>query len=321
MKIVFLDRESLDRGDLDFSGLDGLDAEVRYHASTPPELVAERIMDAQIVVTNKVVLDRGLIDGARRLTAICVAATGTNNVDLQAAADRGIHVSNVTGYATASVVQHVFALITSLQVRLLQQVRAVRRGDWTRATQFCLLDYPFHELAGKTLGIVGYGELGRAVARAAQAFGMQVMISQRPGAAAVAVEPVAAVRRYPLEQVLRNADVLSLHCPLAPNTQHLVDRHALALMKPGALLINTARGGLVDEQALAEALRHGRLGGAGLDVLSREPPEQDNPLLSLDLPNLIVTPHIAWASIEARQRLLSKLISNIKCALGLSSRA
>ncbi len=312
MKIVFLDRASLDRGDLDFNEFDGLGAEIDYHDSTSPAQTAGRIADAEIVVTNKVVLDRELISRATRLAAICVAATGTNNVDLQAAAERNIRVSNVTAYATASVVQHVFALITALQTRLLQHVQAVRRGEWTRSLQFCMLDYPFHELAGRTLGIIGYGELGGAVAQAAEAFGMQVMVSQRPGTTPAAT---SVPRRYPLEQVLRDADILSLHCPLADNTRNLIDQQALAQMKPAALLINTARGGIVDEQALAEALRGGRIGGAGIDVLSTEPPPPDNPLLSLDLPNLILTPHIAWASVESRQRLVDQLVDNIRAVL------
>ncbi len=273
----------------------------------------ERIRDADLVISNKVVVDRPLMAASTQLKLICIAATGTNNVDLEAASELGIAVTNVTGYGTPSVVQHVFSLILSLATRQPQYREAVARGDWQRANQFCLLDYPIWELSGKRLGILGYGELGRAVARVAEAFGMQVLVGQRPGG-----PPQAG--RIALEALLPQVDILSLHLPLAENTRNLIGTRELALMQPHALLINTARGGIVDESALAEALINGGLGGAGVDVLSKEPPAGGNPLLNPEVPNLILTPHIAWASVEARQRLIDEVVANVRAFLSGESR-
>ncbi|HEY9148605.1 MAG TPA: 2-hydroxyacid dehydrogenase [Gammaproteobacteria bacterium] len=309
MSGVFLDRDSLDPGDLDLTALQATLPQWRLYGATSAGQVAERIADAQVVVSNKVMLDEAALAAAPRLRLIAIAATGTNNVDLEAAARRGIAVCNVRRYATPSVVQHVFALLLNLTRRLNDYQRAVAQGRWQQSGQFCLLDYPIGELNGRTLGIIGYGELGEAVARVAgQAFGMQVLLAQRPGAP-------PRQGRLPLGELLPQVDVLSLHCPLTEATRGLIGAAELALMKPGAILINTARGGIVDEQALAEALRAGRLGGAAIDVLEREPPADDNPLLQGDLPNLIVTPHIAWASREARQRLTDQLAQNIRAFL------
>jgi glycerate dehydrogenase len=258
-----------------------------------------------LVISNKVVIDRPLMAACKNLRLICVAATGTNNVDLEAAAELGIAVTNVTGYGTASVVQHVFSLILSLTTQQPKYLQAVARGDWQRATQFCLLDYPIRELAGKRLGILGYGELGRAVGRVAEAFGMKLLLAQRPGG-----PPQSG--RLPLQELLPQVDILTLHLPLAANTRNLIGARELDLMQPHALLINTARGGIVDEAALADKLISGGLGGAGVDVLSTEPPTDDNPLLNPDIPNLILTPHIAWASREARQRLVDEVVANVR---------
>jgi glycerate dehydrogenase len=302
---VFLDRDSLDHDNLDFTSLLATLPQWQFHAETRPGQTAARIRDAEVVVSNKVMLDEATLQAAPRLKLIAIAATGTNNVDLAAAARRGIAVCNIRRYATPSVVQHVFALLLSLSRHLNDYQRAVQAGEWQHSDQFCLLDYPIRELGGLTLGIVGYGELGRAVAETAeQAFGMKVLIAQRPGGPA---QP----GRYPLHQLLPQLDVLSLHCPLTPGTRGLIGAAELALMKPDALLINAARGGIVDEAALAGALLAGRLGGAGIDVLGKEPPSADNPLLKQPIPNLIVTPHIAWASRQARQRLLEQLAENI----------
>ncbi|MEW5755058.1 MAG: 2-hydroxyacid dehydrogenase [Pseudomonadota bacterium] len=309
MRGVFLDIESLDRGDVDWSGLKALPIEWRFHDYTLPEHTAERVRDAEVVISNKVVLGEAHLAQARRLKLIQVAATGTNNVDLAAAVTRGITVCNVRGYSTPSVVQHVFALLLSLLRSLPEYQAAVRGGQWQRSRQFCLLDFPIQELSGKTLGIVGFGELGQAVAKVAEAFGMRVLVAQRPGGA-----PQAG--RIPLAELLPQVDVLSLHCPLTAETRDLIGATELALLKPGAFLINTARGGIVDEGALVEALRTGHLGGAGIDVLTAEPPVAGNPLLRCDLPtNLIVTPHVAWASRESRQRLLDGLVANIRSYL------
>jgi glycerate dehydrogenase len=304
LSAVFLDLASVDRGDLDLSALHQAASPWAMHGRTPVELTAERIGDAVVAVTNKVVVDRPVMAACPGLRLIGVAATGTNNVDLAAARERGIAVSNVTGYATASVVQHVFALILALTTRLAEHAAAARDGRWAASDLFCVLDFPFRELAGKALGIVGHGELGRGVAHVAAAFGMDVLVAQRPGG-----PPLAG--RLPLDELLARADVVSLHVPLADNTRGLIGARELALMKPDALLINTARGGIVDEAALAAALRAGRLGGAGVDVLAVEPPRSGSPLLDDPPPNLIVTPHVAWASREARQRLLDEVALNI----------
>lgn len=306
MLSVFLDRDSLDRSDLDFGDLERVLPDLRYYAATTPDEIAARIEAAEVVISNKVMLDAAAIQQAPRLKLIAVAATGVNNVDLEAAAARGITVCNCRGHVTPAVVQHVFALLLALCTRWPDYQQAVRDGRWQRASQFCLLDFPIRELAGKTLGIVGYGELGRGVARVAEAFGMQVLVAQRPGT----VEALAD--RAPLPALLPQVDVLSLHCPLTPATRGLIGAWELALMRRDAILINTARGGLVDEALLADALRRGALGGAGVDVLSLEPPANGNPLLAPDIPNLIVTPHCAWGSRESRQRLVGQLAENVR---------
>jgi glycerate dehydrogenase len=267
--------------------------------------VAERIDGAGVVVTNKVVLDAALLEqAASHLELICVAATGTNNIDLEATDRLGIPVCNARGYATPSVVQHVFALILALSTRLLDYEQAARDGRWARSPFFCLLNFPVREIRGLTLGIVGYGELGRGVAEVARTFGMEVLISQRPGGP-------PRPGRLPLNELLPRVDVLSLHCPLTPETRGLIDPRALSLMRDDALLINTARGGIVDEAAVAAALRGGHLGGAGVDVLAEEPPANGSPLLEPGIPNLILTPHSAWASHGSRQRLIDQVAENI----------
>lgn len=305
---VFLDRDTVDRGDLDPAALLGALPDWRLYTFTRPEQLAERLAEATVAVSNKVRLDAAAFAAAPQLRLVCVAATGTNNVDLDAAQCHGVTVCNVRGYATPAVVQHVYALILALTTRLPEYRRDVAAGRWQASPYFCLLDHPIRELAGRALGIVGYGELGSAVARVAAAFGMSVLIAQRAGGAAQA-------GRLALTDLLPRVDVLSLHCPLTPLTRGLIGAQELALMKPDALLINTARGGLVDEAALADALRDGRLGGAGIDVLSEEPPRHDNPLLATDIPNLLVTPHIAWASREARQRVIDAIAENIRAFL------
>lgn len=305
-RAVFLDYRSVDPGDLDRSRLQRVIPEWAWHESTAPGEVTDRIREAEVVLSNKVVLNRQALEAAPRLKLICIAATGTDKIDLPAARDLGIQVSNVTGYATPAVVQHVFALLLALTTSLPAYQADVQAGSWQAQTHFCMLDHPISELAGKTLGIVGYGELGRAVAQVAESFGMRVLVAQRRGSSGQ--QP----GRVTLDELLAQSDVVSLHVPLAGNTRNLIGERELALMQPHALLINTARGGLVEEQPLANALREGRLGGAGVDVLTVEPPRDGNPLLAADIPNLIVTPHTAWASREARQRLLDEIGLNIQ---------
>jgi len=305
---VFLDTATLQRGDLDFAPLTDALSTWKYHDTTPTAQVAQRIAQAEVVVSNKAYLGADALAVAEKLKLICVIATGTNNVDLDAAKAHGIAVCNVTGYAAPSVTQHVFALMLALVTQLENYRAAVKDGAWQRASGFCMLDYPIWELAGKTLGIVGYGSLGQAVAHVAEAFGMRVLIAARPGQA-------SSAGRVPLHDLLSQSDVVSLHCPLNEQTQGLIGARELALMQPHALLINTARGGIVDETALAQALRERRIGGAGVDVLTVEPPVNGNVLLAADIPNLIVTPHIAWASREARQRLVDETAKNIAAYL------
>jgi glycerate dehydrogenase len=305
MKAVFLDLKTLDQDDLDLSALKSLADEWVFHDLTAADETAERIRDAEIVITNKVVIDAALMGEAENLKLICVAATGTNNVDLQAAKAHNIMITNVTGYGTPSVVQHVFAMILALNTNLIGYHERVQAGAWQKSSSFCLFDFPITELTGKRMGIIGYGELGQGVASVAEAFGMQLMIAQRPGSTE------AQPGRYPLDEVLQQADVISLHVPLADNTANLIGERELKMMKPDALLINTARGGIVDEHALVDALKSGEIGAAGFDVLSVEPPTQGNVLLDHPMPNLIVTPHVAWASQQSRQRLLNLVVESI----------
>ncbi|RDB44169.1 2-hydroxyacid dehydrogenase [Halomonas sp. DQ26W] len=303
MKAVFLDRESLDRNDLDLAAVENSVEQLMTHPQTTPDQVQERLKGQDIVIVNKVVLDREALE-AHPPRLICVVATGVNNIDLDACRDLNITVCNSRGYGTDSVAQHSLSLMLALSTRLLDYHQTIKRGDWQRSTQFCLLDYPIQELAGKTLVIVGHGTLGRRVADLAKAFGMHVRIAARPG-------NTSGDDRQPLSELLPLADVVSLHCPLNEATQGLIDSPELAAMKPTALLINTARGGLVNEAALASALRRGEIGGAGIDVVDGEPPAADNPLFTGDIPNLIVTPHNAWGAREARQRIVGQLVENI----------
>ncbi len=306
MRAIFLDYATVSfKGDLDpaplHRSLPGI--EIRDH--TRQEDVAARIAGCEVVLLNKLRLTRGIIEATPALKLVALTATGTNNVDLAAASERGVAVCNLRDYCTASVVQQVFGTLLMLTQRLREYDALVRSGAWQRGEQFCLLEFRIRELTGRTLGIVGHGALGRGVAHAATAFGMNVVIANRPGGER---QP----GRMDLDELLPAVDVLSLHCPLTPATQGLIDAARLARMKPDAVLINTARGALVDSAALADALRGGRLGGAAIDVLQQEPPVDGDPLLAGDIPNLIVTPHVAWAAREARQRCLDELAANVE---------
>ncbi len=305
MKGVILDLNSIDNGDIDLSVLSSVINDWQYYGITTDADVVSRIRNVDIVVSNKVNLQKQHFQQAPKLKLVCIAATGTNNVDLDAARLAGITVTNVTNYATPSVVEHVYCLILALTRKLNLYQHAVNKGQWQKSPVFCLLDYPINELSGKTLGIIGYGVLGKAVARIGEAFGMNILVAARKGA-----RPTAD--RIPLDELLSKSDVISLHCPLTSETANLIDEKQFELMKPNALLVNTARGGIVNESALLKALQSGLIGGAAVDVLSEEPPENSNPLLSVELPNLIVTPHIAWASIQSRQRAVNEVAENIK---------
>lgn len=302
-RAVFLDHASLDLGDLDMAPLRQAFSELVLQPSCEEADVAGLLRGAQAAISNKVNLSAETLAACPDLKLILISATGTNNVDLAAARERGIVVANCQGYGTASVAQHTLMLLLALATRLPDYQTAIRDGAWQRAEQFCLLDFPIVELEGKTLGLLGHGELGGAVARLAEAFGMRVLLGALPG------RPPRA-DRLPLSELLPLADALTLHCPLNEQTRDLIGAAELARMKPGALLVNTARGGLVNEQALADALRAGHLGGAAFDVLSEEPPRDGNPLLAPDIPRLILTPHNAWGSREARQRIVRQLAEN-----------
>lgn len=301
---AFLDFATVSRDDVDNSALLRALPDIQLYPTTTTDQLLDRVLNTEVLLINKIRLDAEVIAAAGQLRLICAAATGTDNIDLEAARARDIAVCNIRSYCTDSVAQHVFALILSLTHHLDGYQKLLREGAWRGSPQFCLLDFPIRELSGKVIGIVGHGELGSAVARIARAFGMHVLLAARP-------EADTRRDRLELQDLLHRVDVLSLHCPLTPQTRNLIAEPQLALMKPDALLINTARGALVDAQALVSALENGRLGGAGIDVLEREPPVSGNPLLDTALPNLIVTPHIAWSAIQARQRALNEMAANV----------
>jgi len=301
-KIVFLDRSTLD-------------ATVRRpafphqwdeYAATAPEEIVGRLQDATIAITNKVPLRAEALAQLPRIRLIAEAATGVNNIDVDWCREHGVAVANIRNYAVHAVPEHVFMMILALRRNLPAYRADLHKGLWQQSDQFGLFTHPVHDIHGSTLGIIGHGALGQAVAQMAQAFGMKVLFAEYPGA--TTIRPGFA----PFEEVLAESDVLTLHVPLTDVTRNLIGADELRRMKPSALLINAARGGVVDEAALAEALREGRIAGAGCDVLSEEPPRAGNPLLELDLPNLILTPHIAWASREAMQILADQLIDNIE---------
>ena len=302
---VILDKGSLGF-DVDYANLTNQLSEWQYYPTTAKEDVSKRIAGASVVVTNKVYLGREELAHASNLKLICISATGTNNVDLAAASSLGISVCNVTAYATPSVVEHTFSLILSLVRNLNAYRQDVASGQWFKSKHFCLLDHPISELAGKKLGIIGYGELGQAVAKVGEAFGMEVLIAQ-----SLRTDQSIVENRIALDELLTQVDILSLHCPLTEQTKGLINQQRIAQMKKTAIIINTARGGIVDEEALHQALCAGDIAAAGIDVLENEPPLEGNKLLSLSLPNLIVTPHIAWASRESRQRLINEVANNI----------
>lgn len=305
MKICILDGYSLNPGDLDWSPVERL-GDVTLFDRTPADKIVERAADADIVLTNKVPFSADTLRQLPRLRFICVLATGYNIIDTEAAARQGVVVANIPAYSTMSVAQMAFAHILNITNHVASYAREVADGKWTNCPDFCFWDSALTELADKTMGIVGLGNTGMATARIAVAMGMKVvaMTSKSADTLPEGITPA------PLDDVLASADVVSLHCPLTPSTRHLINAASIAKMKPSAILINTGRGPLVDEQAVANALNGGRLAAFGADVLSQEPPRGDNPLLSAR--NCFLTPHIAWATLEARTRLMSTATENVR---------
>ena len=308
MQIVLLDGYASNPGDLTWVPLREL-GELTVYDRTTPDQVVERARDAEIIVTNKVTLDRTLLEQLPQLRLICVLATGYNTIDTLAARERGITVCNVPAYSTDSVAQMVFAQILNLTNHVAHYARQTREGRWSRNPDFCYWDTPVHELAGKTLGIVGLGHIGSKVARIASDFGMVIFAYTSKNS----TDLPGYIQKTTLEGLLAVSDVLTLHCPLTPDTHELINRRTLDSMKPGALLINTGRGPLVNENDVAEALASGQLGGYGADVMCSEPPSADNPLIAQ--PGAFITPHIAWASVEARTRLLEATFQNVRMYL------
>lgn len=308
-KIVVLDGQTANPGDLSWEPLHALGEVTIYQNSTPAELVA-RAAGAQVVIDNKMLLSAEILAQLPELRCVCLMSTGTDVIDCAAARSRGIVVCNVPAYSTASVVQLTFALLLELTQQVGLHAAAVRAGEWCRAADFCFWKTPLLELAGETLGVVGFGAIGRSVATVARAFGMKVVATSRTPPAQL---PEGVTWTGDTDALLAQADAVSLHCPHTPATEQLINARTLALMKPTALLINTSRGRLLNEGAVAAALNEGRLAGAAMDVLSTEPPTPDNPLLTAR--NCVITPHLAWATQAARQRLLDATVCNVSAFL------
>lgn len=308
MKAVLLDWDTMGP-DLDIGEMRTLLPALEVYGDTRPDQTIGRIGDAAIVLGNKVGLTARVFEACPSIRYVGLTATGTDNVDIAAARQHGIAVANIRAYCTQSVVEHVFGCLLDLTHSLGRYSRDVRRGAWSQAENFCLITHPIRELSSMTLGLVGYGELARGVERMARAFNMEVLIAARPGTDDVPPGRVA------LDELLARADVISLHCPLNDVTRGLFGAAQFAKMKNTALLINTARGGLVDSQALADALRNGDIAGAAIDVLPKEPPVDGDPLLDYQGDNLIVTPHIAWGTLQARQNAIDELTANVRAFL------
>ncbi len=313
MRAVFLDFGTVSHDDLDTTNLERVLPGITLYPTSTDTEVDQRIAGVEFILTNKLNITRARMSAVPGLRFIGLTATGTNNVDLEAARELGIAVCNIRDYCTVSVAQHVLGAILLLTHRFREYGQAAVNGAWSRSEQFTVPGAPIRELSGKILGIVGFGTLGRAVAKAAtEALGMRVLVAERPGGAPADAGTVGSPPRVTFDELLRVADVLSLHCPLTPATRGLIGKRELALMKPDALVINTARGALVDLEALVAALKGGDLGGAAIDVLPQEPPVDGSVLFEPGIPNLLVTPHVAWAALEARQRAVDELSLHIE---------
>lgn len=307
MTAVFLDYNTIGPDDLDPSPLIDCLPDIEFYGSTTPDEVKDRIQNAEFILTNKVQLNSSNLEGAKKLKFIGLTATGADNIDLGYAKKKNIRVCNIRAYCTQSVVEHVFGALLSLTHNLRSYSQLVDGGDWEKSDDFCLLRYPIKELSSMKLGVVGYGELGRNVAKMGKAFGMSVIINTRSKNEFNCEEEHVTFKR-----LLEESDVVSLHCPLTIETKNLIGIEEVKLMKPSSILINTARGGLIDSEALLFALKNGMIAGAVIDVLPEEPPINGNALLEYKKLNLIMTPHIAWGAIEARQNAISQLAGTIK---------
>ena len=309
MHAVFLDYKTVDANDLDLGSIEALLPEIVVHSFSNQEEVLSRIEDVEVAIANKVVFDANVFARATKLKLICVTATGTNNIDLEAAKQSGVVVCNIKDYCTDSVVQHVLLSMLTLKHSSRDYSASMDNGDWQEGNSFSLLQHPITELSGKSLGIIGYGVLGQGVARAATTLGLRVLISE---SFAENNKPDEGIARVPFDTLLAESDIISLHCPLTDNTEGLFDETAFKKMKSSAILINTARGGLINDHALIKAIEDKAIAGAAIDVLDQEPPDSDHPLMQKQYSNLIITPHIAWAAREARQRALDRIAENIK---------
>lgn len=314
LNAVILDETSFNNnGDMDLTNLLGLNDNWARYDETAKDERLERLQNVQIAVANKIVFDKELLEQLPDLKVILLAATGMDNIDRDYCEANGIAYYNVTDYCTASLAQHVFTLILSLSTSINDYQRITRNGEWSKSAHFCTLQFPIQELAGKTLGLIGYGSLAKGVEKLAKAFDMNIMLGARVGSTE------APEGRVLIEDMLPQVDVLSVHCPLTPETNKMINYDFLSKMKSTAFIINSARGAVIDNADLAQALRDGVIAGAGIDVLEVEPPPADHPLLDPDIPNLILTPHVAWAAKEARQRVVEKVAANLKNWLSTQS--
>ena len=309
MHAVFLDYKTVDANDLDLGSIKELLPEMVVHPFSNEAEVLERIESAEVAIANKVVFDAEVFARASKLKLICVTATGTNNIDLEAATRSGVVVCNIRDYCTDSVVQHVLLSILTLMHSFKDYSDSIESGDWQDGKSFSLLQHPIAELSGKSIGILGYGVLGQGVARAAATLGLNVLICE---SFAKEKKPDEDLERISFEAFLTESDIISLHCPLTDNTEGLFDDNVFKKMKSSAILINTARGGLINDDALIKAIEDKVIAGAAIDVLNQAPPDSDHPLMQKQYSNLIITPHIAWAAQEARQRALDRIAENIK---------
>jgi glycerate dehydrogenase len=309
MKIVVLDGYTLNPGDLSWDGMKEL-GETAVHDRTPADMTVERIGDAKIVITNKTVIDRKVLDSCPAIRYVGVLATGYNVVDVEAARERGVAVTNIPTYGTSAVGQFAIALLLEICHHIGEHSRSVLAGEWTRSPDFCYWKRPLIELDGKTMGIIGFGHIGRKTGEIAQALGMRILAGDSRRRPELESDTVKYVE---MDELLETSDVISLHCPLSEKTQGIINKESIARMKDGVIIINTSRGGLIVEEDLAAALNSGKVCAAGLDVISVEPVNADNPLLLAR--NCIITPHIAWAPIEARRRLLNIAVENLRSFL------